>query len=197
MSSHYVPHTKVPTLVFPTAPQASRHVALMIESLIRQNNSAGRPTVLGLPTGSHAGRPVPRADPPAPEAGLDFSRVVTFNLDEYYPDAAGRSAELPPLDARDVLQPRQHPAAEHPRPRRHHAAGRGRGLLHCATSSRSAGRAASTCRCSASAAPATSASTNPARRAHSRTAHGHARSGDAPRRGQRASSARTTCRTRP
>src|SRR5271156_876835 len=85
MSSHYVPHTKIPTLVFPTATQASRHVALMIESLIRQNNSAGRPTVLGLATGStpvglyreliHLHR----------EAGLDFSRVVTFNLDEYYP----------------------------------------------------------------------------------------------------------------
>jgi glucosamine-6-phosphate deaminase len=85
MSSHYVPQTRVPTLVFPTATQASRHVALMIESLIRQNNSAGRPTVLGLATGStpvglyreliHLHR----------EAGLDFSRVVTFNLDEYYP----------------------------------------------------------------------------------------------------------------
>jgi hypothetical protein len=52
MSSHYVPHTKVPALVFPTSRQAARHVALMIESLIRQNNSAGRATVLGLPTGS-------------------------------------------------------------------------------------------------------------------------------------------------
>ncbi|HTU23271.1 MAG TPA: glucosamine-6-phosphate deaminase [Gemmataceae bacterium] len=85
MSSHYVPHTKVPTLVFPTSAQATRHVALMIESLIRQNNSAGRPTVLGLPTGStpvglyreliHLHR----------DAGLDFSRVITFNLDEYFP----------------------------------------------------------------------------------------------------------------
>src|ERR1700678_664463 len=85
MSSHYIPHTKIPTLVFPTSTQASRHVALMIESLIRQNNSAGRPTVLGLATGS---TPVglyrglihlPRDTRP------DFSRVVTFNLDEYYP----------------------------------------------------------------------------------------------------------------
>src|SRR5438128_584203 len=51
MSSHYVPHTRIPTLVFPSSAQASRHVALMIESLIRQNNSAGQPTILGLPTG--------------------------------------------------------------------------------------------------------------------------------------------------
>ena len=60
MSSHYVPQTRVPTLVFPTATQASRHVALMIESLIRQNNSAGRPTVLGLATGYFYRRFMPR-----------------------------------------------------------------------------------------------------------------------------------------
>src|SRR5580700_995113 len=74
MSSLYVPHTKIPTLVFPTSAQASRHVALMIESLIRQNNSANRTTVLGLATGS---TPV----------GLyrELSRVITFNLDEYFP----------------------------------------------------------------------------------------------------------------
>src|SRR6201987_2016250 len=85
MSSHYVPHTKVPTLVFPTSAQATRHVALMIESLIRQNNSAGRPTGLGLATGSTPVglyRAVVRLHE---EAGLDFSRVITFNLDEYSP----------------------------------------------------------------------------------------------------------------
>src|SRR5829696_2869450 len=84
MSSHYVPHTKVPTLVFPTSAQAARHVALLIDSLIRQNNSAGRPTVLGLPTGS---TPVGlyRELIRLRKDGLDFSRVITFNLDEYYP----------------------------------------------------------------------------------------------------------------
>src|SRR5260370_11107339 len=78
MSAHYLPYTKIPTLVFPTSVQASRHLALMIESLIRQNNSAGRPTVLGLATGStpvglyrqlirlHKGSP------------LAFSRPITF-----------------------------------------------------------------------------------------------------------------------
>jgi glucosamine-6-phosphate deaminase len=84
MSSHYVPHTRIPTLVFPTSAQASRHVALMIESLVRENNHAGRPTVLGLPTGS---TPVGlyRELIRLHKAGLDFSRVVTFNLDEYFP----------------------------------------------------------------------------------------------------------------
>jgi glucosamine-6-phosphate deaminase len=85
MSSHYVPHTKIPTLVFPTATHASRHVALMIESLIRQNNSAGRATVLGLPTGSTPVGLYRELIRLHKEAGLDFSRVVTFNLDEYFP----------------------------------------------------------------------------------------------------------------
>ncbi len=85
MSSHYVPHTKIPTLVFPTATHASRHVALMIESIIRQNNSAGRPTVLGLPTGSTPVGLYRELIRLHKEAGLDFSRVITFNLDEYFP----------------------------------------------------------------------------------------------------------------
>ncbi|HYT95570.1 MAG TPA: glucosamine-6-phosphate deaminase, partial [Gemmataceae bacterium] len=85
MSSHYVPHTKIPTLVFPTSAQASRHVALMIESLIRQNNSANRPTVLGLATGSTPVGLYRELIRLHKEAGLDFSRVITFNLDEYYP----------------------------------------------------------------------------------------------------------------
>ncbi|MCS7047267.1 MAG: glucosamine-6-phosphate deaminase [Gemmataceae bacterium] len=87
MSSHYIPHMKIPTLVFPTSAQASRHVALMIESLIRQNNSANRPTVLGLATGSTPVGLYRELIRLHREAGLDFSRVVTFNLDEYYPMA--------------------------------------------------------------------------------------------------------------
>lgn len=87
MSSHYVPHTKVPALVFPSSAQAARHVALMIESLIRQNNSASRPTVLGLPTGSTPVGMYRELIRLHREHGLDFSRVITFNLDEYYPMA--------------------------------------------------------------------------------------------------------------
>src|ERR1700682_4140678 len=85
MSSHFVPHTKIPTLVFPNSVKASRHVALMIQSLIRQNNSAGRHTVLGLATGSTPVglyRVLIRLHK---EEGLDFSRVISFNLDEYLP----------------------------------------------------------------------------------------------------------------
>jgi glucosamine-6-phosphate deaminase len=87
MASHYVPHTKIPTVVFPTSVQASRHVALMIESLLRQNNSADRPTVLGLPTGSTPLGIYRELIRLHREERLDFSRVVTFNLDEYFPMA--------------------------------------------------------------------------------------------------------------
>jgi glucosamine-6-phosphate deaminase len=87
MSSHYVPHTRIPTLVLPTSAQASRHLALMIESLIRQNNSAGRPTILGLPTGSTPVGLYRELIRLHRESGLDFSRVVSFNLDEYFPMA--------------------------------------------------------------------------------------------------------------
>src|SRR6266567_8090021 len=90
MSSHYVPSTKIPTLVFLTSAHASRHVALMIESLIRQNNSAGRATVLGLPTGSTPVGLYRELIRLHKDAGLDLSRVVTFNLDEYQP--------MPPTD---------------------------------------------------------------------------------------------------
>src|ERR1700758_1202558 len=85
MTSHYIPHTKIPTLVFPSSSQASRHVAGMIESLIRQNNSAGRPTVLGRPTGSTPVSPYRELIRLHREERLDFSRVVPFNLDEYFP----------------------------------------------------------------------------------------------------------------
>src|SRR5438067_278893 len=90
MTSHYVAHTKIPTLVFDTSAQAARHLALLIESLIRQNNSAGRPTVLGLPTGSTPVGLYRELIRLHQENGLDFSRVVTFNLDEYFP--------MPPTD---------------------------------------------------------------------------------------------------
>src|ERR1700722_17256451 len=85
MSSHYVPNTKILTLVFPTSGQVARHVALMIESLIRQNNSAGRATVLGLPTGSTPVGLYRELIRLHREAGLDCARVITFNLDEYFP----------------------------------------------------------------------------------------------------------------
>ncbi|MBT6497864.1 MAG: glucosamine-6-phosphate deaminase [Planctomycetaceae bacterium] len=77
--------TKVPTLVFKNARQVDRHVALVVESLIRERSSAGLPTVLGLPTGSTPIGVYRELIRLHEEEDLDFSRVITFNIDEYWP----------------------------------------------------------------------------------------------------------------
>jgi glucosamine-6-phosphate deaminase len=78
---------KIPTLVFADHDALAIAVASRIASLIRERTARGLGTVLGLATGS---TPVGvyrelvrlhRAE------GLSFARVVTFNLDEYYPMA--------------------------------------------------------------------------------------------------------------
>lgn len=67
--------------------EAAEVVARRIARLITEHNAAGRRTVLGLATG-HTPIGVYRALIRLHrEEGLDFSRVVTFNLDEYYPMA--------------------------------------------------------------------------------------------------------------
>jgi glucosamine-6-phosphate deaminase len=71
--------------MFPNASEVDRHVALVVESLIRENNSAGVPTVLGLPTGSTPIGVYRELIRLHREENLDFSRVITFNLDEYFP----------------------------------------------------------------------------------------------------------------
>src|SRR5437773_1388776 len=78
-------HTKIPTLVFRNSRDLSRHVALVVESLVRENNSAGLPTVLGLPTGSTPIGVYRELIRLHRHEDLDFSQVITFNLDEYWP----------------------------------------------------------------------------------------------------------------
>ena len=84
---HFLPHTRVPTLTFGTAAAASKFVAKEIDKLVRARNAAGRSTVLGLATGSTPVGLYRELIRLHKEEGLDFSRVVTFNLDEYYPIA--------------------------------------------------------------------------------------------------------------
>ncbi|MAG92189.1 MAG: glucosamine-6-phosphate deaminase, partial [Planctomycetaceae bacterium] len=78
-------HTKIPTLMFSSAGEVERYVAATVDSLIREKNQAGRQTVLGLPTGSTPIGVYRELIRLHREAGLDFSNVVTFNLDEYWP----------------------------------------------------------------------------------------------------------------
>jgi glucosamine-6-phosphate deaminase len=84
-SLHYLPHTRTKTVKFPTAAAAAKHVAQEIDKLVRARNAAGKPTVLGLATGSTPVGLYRELIRLHRDEGLDFSRVVTFNLDEYYP----------------------------------------------------------------------------------------------------------------
>ena len=83
--SHAIPNARVPSLVFPTNTGASRYAAQLIAAVIRQNNTANKPTVLGLATGSTPVGTYRELIRLHREEGLDFARVVTFNLDEYHP----------------------------------------------------------------------------------------------------------------
>jgi glucosamine-6-phosphate deaminase len=62
-----------------------RLVARRIAELVRERTAAGRTTVLGLATGSTPIGVYRELIRMHREEGLSFARVVTFNLDEYYP----------------------------------------------------------------------------------------------------------------
>ena len=75
---------RIPTKYFPSADEAAQQLANEIAALIRRNNAAGKPTVLGLATGSTPVRLYRQLIRLHREEGLSFKRVITFNLDEYY-----------------------------------------------------------------------------------------------------------------
>lgn len=76
---------KIDTIVYPDAREGSRAVASEIASLIRARNQIGQNTVLGLATGSTPIQVYRELVRLHKEENLSFRRVVTFNLDEYYP----------------------------------------------------------------------------------------------------------------
>jgi glucosamine-6-phosphate deaminase len=78
-------HEKVPVIIVEQYDDIARLVAERIASLIRTRRMAGEPTVLGLATGSTPIGVYRELIRMHREDGLDFSRVITFNLDEYYP----------------------------------------------------------------------------------------------------------------
>ncbi len=76
---------RIPTVVLDDHQAVATHVARRIADVIRARNADGRDAVLGLATGSTpigAYRELIRLHR---EEGLSFQRVVSFNLDEYYP----------------------------------------------------------------------------------------------------------------
>jgi glucosamine-6-phosphate deaminase len=76
---------RVPVKVYPDDRSASRAVARRVAEWIRLRNAENRPAVLGLATGNTPINVYRELARMRREEGLDFSRVVTFNLDEYWP----------------------------------------------------------------------------------------------------------------
>src|SRR4051812_15624443 len=78
------PGTNIPTYVFDSSEDVARHVARIVAGIIQERNSLGQFAVLGLPTGSTPTGVYRELIRLHREEGLDFSQVITFNLDEYY-----------------------------------------------------------------------------------------------------------------
>ncbi len=77
-------YEKMHVEVFKDSGQASVAVAHEIADLIRQKAGRGQKCVLGLATGSSPIRVYAELVRLHREEGLDFSHVITFNLDEYF-----------------------------------------------------------------------------------------------------------------
>ena len=76
---------RIPVKIFADDTAAAVAVARRIGRLIRDRAAAGRPAVLGLATGNTPVKVYAELARMHREGGLDFSNVVTFNLDEYWP----------------------------------------------------------------------------------------------------------------
>jgi glucosamine-6-phosphate deaminase len=82
-------HERLPVVIVEDYDDIARLVAGRIETLIRTKKAAGEMAVLGLATGSTPIGVYRELIRLHREKGLDFSNVITFNLDEYYPMAPG------------------------------------------------------------------------------------------------------------
>ena len=78
---------RIAVVTAPSYDELARRIAGRIAELVRHRHAAGGRTVLGLATGSTPVGIYRELIRMHREEGLDFSRVVTFNLDEYYPMA--------------------------------------------------------------------------------------------------------------
>ncbi|PAP78317.1 glucosamine-6-phosphate deaminase [Rubrivirga marina] len=78
---------RVPVLIFDDPGGLAKQAARQVRTLIEAKQAAGDIAVLGLPTGSTPIGVYQELIRMHREEGLDFSSVVTFNLDEYVPMA--------------------------------------------------------------------------------------------------------------
>ena len=80
---------RIPVDISPESDAIAPRIASRIAQLIRERNAEARPTVLGLATGSTPIGIYRELVRMHRDEALDFSRVVTFNLDEYFPMQPG------------------------------------------------------------------------------------------------------------
>jgi glucosamine-6-phosphate deaminase len=78
---------RIPVVIAESYDRLALRVAQRMAALIRERHKMGLPTVLGLATGSTPIGIYRELIRMHRNEGLDWSRVVTFNLDEYYPMA--------------------------------------------------------------------------------------------------------------
>ena len=76
---------RIPVRIFQVDLQACRAIAQHMATLIRERATEGRTAVFGLATGNTPINIYRELIRMHREDGLDFSNVVTFNLDEYWP----------------------------------------------------------------------------------------------------------------
>src|SRR5580658_8739127 len=76
---------KIPVKIFSSLEEGSRFIGKEIAALIREKDSQGKKTILGLATGSSPKSLYAELVRLHKEEKLSFKNVVTFNLDEYYP----------------------------------------------------------------------------------------------------------------
>src|SRR6266581_4594614 len=81
---HEIPE-QIPVVVQDAYDDIARRLAGRVAEVIRERQDQGRKAVLGLATGSTPVGIYRELIRLHREEGLDFSNVVTFNLDEYYP----------------------------------------------------------------------------------------------------------------
>lgn len=82
---HLTYHEKIPTIIYAESGDASKAIAQEISEFIQKRNQEKKQTVLGLATGSTPIKIYEELIRLHKDEGLNFERVVTFNLDEYYP----------------------------------------------------------------------------------------------------------------
>ncbi len=83
-SPTFTAEERIPTTVCPDDVDAARRAARVIADTVQENQARGKSTVLGLATGHTPIGVYRELIRMHHEEGLDFSTVLTFNLDEYH-----------------------------------------------------------------------------------------------------------------